>query len=88
MIKILGTLDILAGVWTILLNFSIGGMIIGIILAGYLLLKGILFRESFLGYVDIFCAVFIFILVAGVHTKYFFLIPAIYLFQKGIVSYL
>ncbi|MCK4669874.1 MAG: hypothetical protein KAT43_01630 [Nanoarchaeota archaeon] len=87
MIQVLGVLDILAGIWLVLLNYDLGGTSIGGLLAGYLFIKGIFFRDNVMSYVDIVCGIFIILLMFGMHTKLIYLIPAIYLVQKGIMSF-
>lgn len=88
MLYLLGILDIISGIWIIVLNYGLGLSAIGGLLAGYLILKGVFFRENFMSYVDLFCGAFMLFILFGMQTKFLYLIPAVYLMQKGIISFL
>jgi len=85
--RIMGVLDIIAGLWILLMNYDVGLPKIGAMLAGYLIIKGIIFRESIMSYIDIAVAVYVFFaILAGFNTVLAW-VCMIYLVQKGIVSF-
>ena len=85
--RIMGALDIITGLWILLLNYNLSGEKIGVMLAGYLIIKGIVFRDSFMSYIDIAVAVYaLFAIIVGFNALIAW-ICMLYLVQKGIFSF-
>ncbi|MBW3012710.1 hypothetical protein KY325_00920 [Candidatus Woesearchaeota archaeon] len=83
----MGFVDLMAGLWILLLNYSYGSNKIGVLFAGYLIIKGLVFRGSFMSYVDIAVAVYLlFGMLVGFNTVLAWVCAA-YLVQKGIISF-
>lgn len=91
MVKILGILDILAAIifWLFGMFYIIPSTII-LIIAFYLLVKGILFLISLdiASILDIIASIFIFVSLNFVLPKVIVIIIVLYLIQKGIFSLL
>ncbi len=85
-VKILGALDLLTGVMILLFQYDVIGIRLLISFIVYLLLKGLLFRMNFASFVDIVIAIYM-IFMIFVPVAVLSYIAAIYLFQKGAVSF-
>ena len=85
MIKLLGALDVLTGIFLVLLNFGFSNWVV-IALLIYLLLKSIAFFADILSLLDLVIVV-IGIIFIFLGTLSFFLVPAgVYLIAKGFYS--
>ena len=85
MIKLLGALDVLTGIFLVLLNFGLSNWIV-IVLLIYLLIKSIAFFADILSIVD-----FAIVVIAGISLFFgnlsFLLVPGgVYLIAKGFYS--
>ncbi|MFC1723882.1 hypothetical protein ACFL0V_07110 [Nanoarchaeota archaeon] len=84
--KILGILDMLTMIVVILMHYDIFiGWRIGFLFAGYLILKGILFRGDFASIVDIVCGAWMIVMIFGV-SIFVTWIVVVWLFQKAVFS--
>ncbi|MGV8169084.1 MAG: hypothetical protein ACP5N3_03430 [Candidatus Nanoarchaeia archaeon] len=84
-VRVLGVLDFLTGVMILLFNYDLTPTRLFISFILYLLIKGIIFRMDFAGFIDIVVAVYMIFMIFQPVTIVSF-IAAIYLFQKSIMS--
>jgi hypothetical protein len=86
-IKFLGLMDLLTGLFIILGNYHAVSARILLLFLIYLIIKGVLFRGDIASFIDLGIAVYMIILIFFPITIISFL-AAIYLFQKGVFSLL
>jgi len=85
-VKILGLIDIIAGLLIILLKWELFPYL-ALLIGLSILIKALLFftTDAVVSMIDIFCICFLFLGVAGVYF-YFTWLFAIWFFQKGFFS--
>ncbi len=85
MIKFFGVLDLLTAVAIVLLQFSLISWNIAFIFAAYIVVKGLIFRDSIASYLDIASGLYMVLMFFGLNifVAYVF---AFYLAQKGVLS--
>ncbi len=83
-IRLLGILDVLAGIWMLLAHFDIVGWTTSAIFVIYLMLKILIFRDV-ISFFDLLSGLYFIIILLGAHwtLSYLFII---YLLQKGVIS--
>ena len=86
-VKILGILDVLTGISIILFNYDLLPVKIVFAVMIYLLVKGIAFRGDVASFIDLGIFVYMILMFISPLTIVSFIV-AIYMFQKGIVSFL
>ncbi len=86
MIKLFGILDLLAAVFLILAQWDFG-LSVASVLAGYLILKAIVFISDWASWVDLITGIYIFLVVYDVHSA-FSLIFVLWLLEKSFFSLL
>lgn len=86
LVKILGACDLMSALWIMLLHFDVlGSNQIGFFFGIYLVVKGYLFRENLVSYVDLFAGVYLILMGFGISNFLSYLF-AIWLAQKSLVS--
>ena len=86
MIKLFGLLDLLTAVFLILAQWDIG-LSIAMILAGYLILKALIFITDWASWIDLITAGYMFLVIYDIHSA-FSLIFVLWLLQKSFFSLL
>lgn len=83
---IMGLLDLVAGVMVFFAKF---GMFfsVSLVLATYLIIKGLIFWKSVTSILDVVCGIVIILLAFGYGIPFYWL-ASIWLVQKGIFSFL
>ncbi|MAG45208.1 MAG: hypothetical protein CMH63_00340 [Nanoarchaeota archaeon] len=84
MLKLFGVLDLLAAVFLVLAQWDFG-LSIATFLAGYLILKALIFITNWSSWIDLLAGVYLILVVQDVHSA-FSLIFTIWLLQKGFFS--
>ena len=84
MLKLFGGLDLLAAVFLVLAQWDFG-LSIATFLAGYLILKALIFITNWSSWIDLLAGVYLILVVQDVHSA-FSLIFTIWLLQKGFFS--
>lgn len=85
-VKLMGLMDILSGIGIILFNFELISLKFAFAIIIYLLIKGFAFRGDLASIGDFGIAIYM-ILMMFYPITFLSFIVAIYLFQKGIVSF-
>jgi hypothetical protein len=85
MIKFFGIADLLTAIIIVLLQFSIVSWNIAFIFAAYVIVKGLIFRDSIASYLDIGCGIYMIMMFFGLKIFLAYIV-ALYLAQKGVVS--
>lgn len=83
-IKALGVVDILAGLWMLLAHFNIVGWATSSVFVIYLLVKILIFRDL-ISFFDLLSGLYFIIILLGAHWVLTYLF-VIYLIQKGVTS--
>jgi hypothetical protein len=88
MIKVLGALDLITCIWMMLTYFGwMQSKTVTIILASYLILKGIIFWGDIASYLDIAIGIFLILILAGIKLfSILTLIFAVHLLIKSFMS--
>ncbi len=84
--RLLGIIDILSALWLVLIYFNIVSIKGAILLGILLIIKGFVFRESWVSWVDFGVGVYMCILFLAPATFLNF-VAALWLLQKGIWSF-
>jgi hypothetical protein len=84
-VRLLGIGDLLSAIVVVLLHYDLIGWRVGLVFVAYLLIKGWLFREDLNSILDIFCGLYMFVMLFGLTTIISWVV-AIYLFQKAVFS--
>ncbi|MCF7866529.1 hypothetical protein K9L67_04025 [Candidatus Woesearchaeota archaeon] len=90
-IKLLGLLDLLTGLFILLYNFELLGIKLFISAILYLLIKGLAFRGDTASFTDLGIAIFMILMIFSPHTSLLTvlsLITTVWMFQKGAISLL
>ena len=83
--RLFGIMDILAGLWLILTFFWAGSAKFAFILGVFLIMKGIVFRGSWVSWIDFGIGIYMILLFMAPST-FLNWIAAIFLLQKGLRS--
>jgi len=83
--RLFGIMDILAGLWLILTFFWSGAAKFALILGVFLIMKGIVFRGSWVSWIDFSIGIYMILLFMAPST-FLNWIAAIFLLQKGLRS--
>ncbi len=86
LVKFLGVLDLVAAAWMILAQNHIVSIRIGLVVFAYLLLKGYIFRDNWISYIDFIVGIYALFLMFGTSSMLLSYLFAIYLVQKAIYS--
>jgi hypothetical protein len=84
MLMLLGLLDLLTAVFFILIQWDIG-LGIASFLAGYVIVKSIIFLGDWTSWIDLLSGVYMFLVIYDVHSA-FTLIFVVWLLQKSFFS--
>ena len=85
MIKLLGSLDILTGIFLILLNFGLFNWVVVVLLI-YLLIKSLSFFGDILSIIDLAIIIMVSIFIFMGNLSFILVIGGIYLISKGFYS--
>ena len=86
LVKFMGLMDLLSGIVIVLFNFHLISIKFAFAIILYLLIKGIAFRWDLASIGDFGIAIYM-LLMLFFPITFLSIIVAIYLFQKGIVSF-
>jgi|TARA_B100001971_G_C18134056_1_gene506528 hypothetical protein len=84
MIKVFGLFDLLAAIFLVLAQWEVG-LSVAMVLAGYLILKALIFITSWSSWIDLLTGIYIILVVQGIHSA-FSLIFVVWLLQKAFFS--
>lgn len=86
LVKLLGILDLAAAAILVLSSFDLFPLRWVLMLAAYLILKGIVFRGTAVSTFDIVIGAYLVLLSVGIHIRFIDILLGIYLVSKGAMS--